>query len=1037
MRHRCAVRGSCLGWHRGEVWVCGAGWVCGAALIHGAASVRGATSVFGAVLVPGAASIRGAALIQGASARGVSSFHGASPARGAPHPHLPPPLSPPPGFNGLQGKAGESSEAEGDPTALPTPAEREAEARFVSTAPTLKLLNHHPLLEDLLHEAFLKKDYLAQAPFPPALPGPILPADALRPAPGPPAPRSPPRAPALPRAAFPTAPLTTPAERPGPWGEPWGVTPGADPSPSPTVGSGSSPAAPSKVPTTPGTSLGGTGVSGDEEGTTTTSTITTTTVTTLQGPAPCNRTLAGPEGWLVSPEPAGAPYDSSLDCTYTISVYPGYGVEIKVHNISLAEGETLTVESAAGLEPAVLANESFLLRGQVIRSPANLLTLRFQSPQPASPGSYRFHYQAYLLSCPFPSRPAFGDVSVSSLHPGGDARFRCAAGYQLQGARLLTCRNATRPFWSAREPQCMAACGGAIRNATVGRVVSPGFPGNYSNNLTCHWLLEAPAGHRLHLHFEKVSLAEDDDRLIIRNGNNVEAPPVYDSYEVEYLPIEGLLSTGRHFFVELTTDSSGAAAGMALRYEAFEQGHCYEPFVKYGNFTASDPRYPVGTTVEFSCDPGYTLEQGSTIIECVDPSDPQWNETEPACRAVCSGELTGRGRRGAVTQLAGGVRQGPGLHLGAARGGGQARHAGRPRAAAGCRGRAHLLRRGRPDGAHPGPVHGRPRPLQALRLQRRCHHPVPVRPRRRRLRLPAGLRHPLLRGAAQRHVPRAARHRQRLEDGLAARAAARHRRHLPLLPRLRAGRHRPPHVPLGPDVERRPPLLRAGHHLPGPRGRRAQPQGGLQPQIPGGGHRALRLRQGLRAGGRRAPHLPRPRLGGPQMERPPAQVHPGGCTSPATTPACPRAGGRAPERRLYPAGATLRFSCASGRALLGEGSLRCLPGHPSRWSGSPPICKAASYDEFYSNRNLDAVAKAVPSGPALEGTNVAIAVFLPVLVVALLIAGVYLYFSKLQGKPALQLPLSGSHPYDHITVESAFDNPTYETGETREYEVSI
>lgn len=35
---------------------------------------------------------------------------------------------------------------------------------------------------------------------------------------------------------------------------------------------------------------------------------------------------------------------------------------------------------------------------------------------------------------------------------------------------------------------------------------------------------------------------------------------------------------------------------------------------------------------------------------------------------------------------------------------------------------------------------------------------------------------------------------------------------------------------------------------------------------------------------------------------------------------------------------------------------------------------------------------------------------------------------RLQGKPTLQLPLAGSHPYDHITVESAFDNPTYETG---------
>lgn len=51
-----------------------------------------------------------------------------------------------------------------------------------------------------------------------------------------------------------------------------------------------------------------------------------------------------------------------------------------------------------------------------------------------------------------------------------------------------------------------------IKNATYGRIISPGFPGNYSNNLTCHWVLEAPEGHRLHIHFEKVALAEDDDR---------------------------------------------------------------------------------------------------------------------------------------------------------------------------------------------------------------------------------------------------------------------------------------------------------------------------------------------------------------------------------------------------------------------------------------------------------------------------------------------------------------------------------------------
>lgn len=70
----------------------------------------------------------------------------------------------------------------------------------------------------------------------------------------------------------------------------------------------------------------------------------------------------------------------------------------------------------------------------------------------------------------------------------------------------------TRAETSVSPLPSTAACGGVIRNATTGRIVSPGFPGNYSNNLTCHWLLEAPESQRLHLHFEKVSLAEDDDR---------------------------------------------------------------------------------------------------------------------------------------------------------------------------------------------------------------------------------------------------------------------------------------------------------------------------------------------------------------------------------------------------------------------------------------------------------------------------------------------------------------------------------------------
>lgn len=62
---------------------------------------------------------------------------------------------------------------------------------------------------------------------------------------------------------------------------------------------------------------------------------------------------------------------------------------------------------------------------------------------------------AFVLSCVFPRRPLYGDVTVSSLHSGGEALFSCLTGYQLQGPRVLTCRNASTPYWSGKEPQCL------------------------------------------------------------------------------------------------------------------------------------------------------------------------------------------------------------------------------------------------------------------------------------------------------------------------------------------------------------------------------------------------------------------------------------------------------------------------------------------------------------------------------------------------------------------------------------------------------
>lgn len=57
------------------------------------------------------------------------------------------------------------------------------------------------------------------------------------------------------------------------------------------------------------------------------------------------------------------------------------------------------METFGGAEPVVLANESFLMRGQVIRSPTNRVSVRFRSPQPASPGTFRFRFQGTGTAC--------------------------------------------------------------------------------------------------------------------------------------------------------------------------------------------------------------------------------------------------------------------------------------------------------------------------------------------------------------------------------------------------------------------------------------------------------------------------------------------------------------------------------------------------------------------------------------------------------------------------------------------------------------
>uniref|UniRef100_A0A2R9BD44 Seizure related 6 homolog like n=1 Tax=Pan paniscus TaxID=9597 RepID=A0A2R9BD44_PANPA len=383
-----------------------------------------------------------------------------------------------------------------------------------------------------------------------------------------------------------------------------------------------------------------TGSASEESQETTTSTIITTTViTTEQAPALCSVSFSNPEGYIDSSDYPLLPLNNFLECTYNVTVYTGYGVELQVKSVNLSDGELLSIRGVDGPTLTVLANQTLLVEGQVIRSPTNTISVYFRTFQDDGLGTFQLHYQAFMLSCNFPRRPDSGDVTVMDLHSGGVAHFHCQLGYELQGAKMLTCINASKPHWSSQEPICSAPCGGAVHNATIGRVLSPSYPENTNGSQFCVWTIEAPEGQKLHLHFERL-LLHDKDRMTVHSGQTNKSALLYDSLQTESVPFEGLLSEGNTIRIEFTSDQARAASTFNIRFEAFEKGHCYEPYIQNGNFTTSDPTYNIGTIVEFTCDPGHSLEQGPAIIECINVRDPYWNDTEPLCRAMCGGELS-------------------------------------------------------------------------------------------------------------------------------------------------------------------------------------------------------------------------------------------------------------------------------------------------------------------------------------------------------------------------------------------------------------
>ncbi|XP_069817427.1 seizure 6-like protein [Dendropsophus ebraccatus] len=767
-------------------------------------------------------------------------------------------------------------------------------------------------------------------------------------------------------------------------------------------------------------------VADESQDTTTSTIITTTVITTEQSPVQCSVNFLEPEGYIDSTDYPPLPFKNFLECAYNITVYMGYGVELQVKSVNLSEGEHLSIRGISEDGLVVLANETLLVEGQVIRSPTNSLSVYFKTFQDDTIGTFQLHYQIFMLSCSFPRRPDYGEVTVVDLHAGGTAHFHCNMGYELEGSRNLTCINASKPRWSDKEPVCIAPCGGRTQNATVGRVLSPNFPSNYSNNLFCAWTIDAPGGQKLHLHFEKFILTEKD-RLAVYSSGKI----LFDSAKTETVPFEGLISEGSCIRIEFSTDESKTAPGFNIRFEAFERGHCYEPYIQNGNFTTTDPTYSMGTVVEFSCDPGHSLEQGPAIIECINMKDPYWNDTEPLCRAMCGGELSTPA--GVILSP-----NWPDLYT----------------EGEDCIWRIHvgddrrifldiqLLNLSNNDiltiydgdeitskilGQFVGSSGPQKLYSSSPDLSIQFHSD------------PAGMIFGKGQGFILNYIE--VSRNDSCSD----------------LPEIQNGWKTTSHTDLvrgakityqcdpGYDIvgsetltcqwdlswSSDPPFCEKIMYCTDPGEVEHSTRLISDPVLLVGTTIQYTCNTGFVLEGSSLLTCYSRETGTPiWTSRIPHCVSEESLA--CDNPGLPENGYQILYKRLYLPGESLTFMCYEGFELMGEVTIKCILGQPSQWSGPLPICKATQDRFEHALQVAEAAAET-----SLEGGNMALAIFIPVVIISVLLGGAYIYITRCRYYSSLRLPLMYSHPYSQITVETEFDNPIYETGETREYEVSI
>uniref|UniRef100_A0A2K6GKD7 CUB and Sushi multiple domains 2 n=1 Tax=Propithecus coquereli TaxID=379532 RepID=A0A2K6GKD7_PROCO len=182
-----------------------------------------------------------------------------------------------------------------------------------------------------------------------------------------------------------------------------------------------------------------------------------------------------------------------------------------------------------------------------------------------------------------------------------------------------------------------AECGNSV-TGTQGTLLSPNFPVNYNNNHECIYSIQTQPGKGIQLKARAFELSEGDV-LKVYDGNNNSARLLGVFSHSEMMGVT-LNSTSSSLWLDFITDAENTSKGFELQFSSFELIKCEDPGTPQFGYKVHDGGHFAGSSVSFSCDPGYSL-RGSEELLCLSGERRTWDRPLPTCVAECGGTVKG------------------------------------------------------------------------------------------------------------------------------------------------------------------------------------------------------------------------------------------------------------------------------------------------------------------------------------------------------------------------------------------------------------